>query len=210
MTGPGAGHRSGGIMRRFPLPRLATLLLVLACQPAFAEEEEGFVSLFDGKSLAGWKVAERPESFSVKDGAIVAHGDRAHAFYVGGKFREFELRMDVMTEPKSNGGVFILSEWQDEGWPKVGYEVQVNNTHGDPIKSGSLYKLVDNKEPFADGEWMRYVIRVEDGRISVSVDDKELVDHKPDAPTAGGAIGLQAHDPGSTVLYKNIRIKTLE
>ena len=48
-----------------------------------AAAEEGWVSLFDGKTLEGWKVAENPDSVMVKDGAIVTHGPRAHVFYVG-------------------------------------------------------------------------------------------------------------------------------
>jgi hypothetical protein len=133
----------------------------------------------------------------------------------GGKFENFELRADVMTKPGSNGGIFIHSEWQDEGWPAKGYEVQVNNTQSDWRKSGGLYAVVDNKEPFEDNTWMKYVIRVEGEKITVSVNGKELVNHTPEAGKSklqkgGGAIALQAHDPNSTILYKNLRIRTLK
>ncbi len=201
--------------RRFILSAILCLLPI----GLFAADEARFAPLFDGKSLDGWKVNENQESFFVKDGAIVAKGERAHAFYTGkvndAKFDNFELRMEVMTEPNSNGGIFIHSEWQDTGWPGKGYEVQVNNTQGDWRKSGGLYAVVDNREPFEDNEWMQYVIRVEKGRITISVNGKELVDHTPEADKSklqkgGGAIALQAHDPGSTIHYKNIRIKVLD
>lgn len=204
-------------MKKFLFAFAACASFVLS---ASAEPEEGFVSLFDGKSLDGWKVAEEAKgSFKVEDGSIVAHGDRSHAFYVGkvheAKFDNFELRLDVMTKPNSNGGVFIGSEWQAEGWPSKGYEIQVNNTHSDWRKSGGLYAVVDNKEPFEDNTWMKYVIHVESGKITVTVNDKKLVDYTPEEGKGkmvkgGGAVALQAHDPGSTVLYKNIRIKTLD
>ncbi len=190
-----------------------------AIAPALCAEEEGFVSLFDGKSLDGWKVNENEASFTVADGAIVAKGERSHVFYVGdvegGKFKNFELRADVMTLENANGGIFIHSEFQNEGWPAKGYEVQVNNTQGDWRKSGGLYGVVDNKEPFKDNEWMKYIIRVEDGTITVSVNGKELVNYtaeegKSRLQEGGGAIALQSHDPGSTIHYKNIRIKTLD
>ncbi|WP_193214099.1 3-keto-disaccharide hydrolase [Luteolibacter marinus] len=186
---------------------------------ATAETEEGFTSLFDGKTLDGWKVAGNKEAFRIEDGAIRAQGGCSHAFYVGkvndAKFDNFELRMDVMTKEHSNGGIFIHSEWQDEGWPGKGYEVQVNNTQSDWRKSGGLYAVVDNKEPFEDNTWMKYVIRVDDGKITISVNGKELVDYTPEADKSklqkgGGAIALQAHDPDSITFYKNIRIKTLE
>ena len=187
---------------------------------ASAQTEKGFVSLFDGKTLDGWKVAEDKGAFKVEDGAIVVNGDRSHAFYVGkvndAKFENFELRLDVMTKPSSNGGVFISTVYQEEGWPSAGYEVQVNNTQSDWRKSGGLYAVVDNKEPFKDNEWMKYVIRVDKGVINVSVNGKELVkDYKAEEGKSklskgGGTIALQAHDKGSTTLYKNIRIKELK
>lgn len=187
---------------------------------ASAQTEKGFVSLFDGKTLDGWKVAEDKGAFKVEDGAIVVNGDRSHAFYVGkvndAKFENFELRLDVMTKPSSNGGVFISTVYQEEGWPSAGYEVQVNNTQSDWRKSGGLYAVVDNKEPFKDNEWMKYVIRVDKGVINVSVNGKDLVkDYKAEEGKSkltkgGGTIALQAHDKGSTTLYKNIRIKELK
>lgn len=212
----GPGRKTGPIMKLLQTAFSAFTALVLS---ASAEPEEGFVSLFDGKTFDGWKVAEDKGAFKIEDGAIVAKGERSHCFYVGkvndGKFENFELRADVMTKPNSNGGIFIHSEWQDEGWPAKGYEVQVNNTQSDWRKSGGLYAVVDNKEPFEDNTWMKYVIRVEGEKITVSVNGKELVNHTPEAGKSklqkgGGAIALQAHDPKSTILYKNLRIKTLK
>lgn len=192
---------------------------VSAAEQAF-QPEEGFTLLFDGKSLAGWKVVEKPESFTVQDGAIVAKGNRAHAFYTGdfkgAKFKNFELRLDVMTKSNSNGGVYIGTVLQESGWPSKGYEIQVNNTHSDWRKTGGLYGLVDNKEPFEDDKWMSYVIRVEAGKITSSVNGKVLVNAftpeqgKNKLAPDGGTIALQAHDPESTIFYKNIRIKPLE
>lgn len=187
--------------------------------PLFAAEAEpGFVSLFDGKTLDGWKINEAPEAFSIEDGAIKANGNRCHIFYAGkvndAKFKNFELRLDVMTRKNSNGGVFIHTEFQEKGWPS-GYEIQVNNTQQDPQKSGGLYNTVKNLVPFEDDTWMKYVITVKDGTVTVKVNDKELVNYKTEPATTklkpdGGTIAIQAHDKGSTTLYKNIRIKVLE
>ena len=82
---------------------LAVLTLVTGNLLAQEKDKDGFVSLFDGKSLEGWKVNESPDSFSVKDGAIVAHGPRAHLFYDGRvqdhNFKNFHFKADVMTNP---------------------------------------------------------------------------------------------------------------
>src|SRR5262249_56053938 len=86
----------------------------LARQGGTGGVEPGFTSLFNGTDLAGWKIAGPLESFSVKDGAIVAGGEASHAFYDGPvgnhSFRNFELKIDVMTRQGSNGGVYVLSE----------------------------------------------------------------------------------------------------
>lgn len=194
------------------------VLAVFALPISAAESEEGFISLFDGKSLDGWKIAESKEAFSIDNGVIKANGDRSHLFYEGpvngAKFKNFELRLDVMTHKNSNGGVFIHTVFQEKGWPS-GYEIQVNNTQKDPQKSGGLYNTVQNLVPFEDDTWMKYVIIVKDGRVKVQVNDKEIANYQPADGSSkllpdGGAIALQAHDKGSTTLHKNIRIKVLD
>lgn len=198
---------------------LASAFVLTASAAETEKPEKGFVSLFDGKTLDGWKVGGEANAIRVEDGAIVANGPCTHAYYMGkdgkAKFKDFELRADIMTKPNSNGGFYIHVDYQDSGWPIAkGYEVQVNNTQSDVVKSGSLYHVVDNKEPFEDNTWMKYVIRVKNGKITVSVNGKELVDYKPEEGQSklqkdGGTFAIQAHDPGSTTLYKNIRIKEL-
>lgn len=201
------------------MKKLITLFaaMVTMVAPAIALEA-GYESIFDGKTLDGWKANENPGAFSIEDGAIKANGDRAHLFYVGkvgeGKFKNFEVRLDVMTRKNSNGGFFIHSKWLDAGWPS-GYEIQVNNSQSDPQKSGSLYNTVKNLEAFEDDKWMKYEIKVKDGVVNVTVNNKKLVeDFKPGADTKlvadGGAFCIQAHDKGSTTLYKNIRVKILK
>jgi len=203
---------------RVAASRFAVIACVAITTTASFAEEEGFEPLFDGKTLDGWNVAENKDSFKVEDGAIVAHGPRAHAFYVGevngAKFKNFELRLEAMTRKNSNGGVFFHTEYQEKGWPR-GYEIQVNNTQGDPQKTGGLYATVKNLEPFEDDKWMEMVIRVENGVITSTVDGKKLVEHKSEGEKSkllpeGGAIALQAHDPGSEIHYRNIRIKALD
>jgi len=106
---------------------------------------DGWVSLFDGKSLNGWKVSEHPATFSVVDGSIQVFGERVHAFYEGSvgnhNFKNFEFKAKVMTTPGSNSGIFIHTKYQEEGWPSQGYEIQVNQTHTDWRKTGSVYAV---------------------------------------------------------------------
>src|SRR3954468_1907294 len=119
---------------------------------------DGWISLFDGKTLSGWRASENPGTFTVDSGMIIVHGPRAHLFYEGPvmdhNFKNFEWKASVMTKPGSNSGIFIHTAYQDNGWPSKGYEVQVNNSHTDWIRTGSLYGIQNVKEVYVkDDVW---------------------------------------------------------
>lgn len=190
-------------------------------------EGDEWVSLFDGESLDGWKASENEESFSVQDGHIVVDGPRSHLFYQGSvadhDFDDFELKVDVMTKPGANSGIYFHTEYQEEGWPSKGYEVQINNSYeGDPRRTGSLYAVDDVKEVLADdNEWFTMHIRVEGRDIQVNVDGETVVDYTEpedvdrsddmsERVLSSGTIALQGHDPDSVVHFKNIYVKPLE
>ena len=94
-------------------------------------DSEGWIPLFDGGGLAGWKASEQPESITAEQGRIVCHGPRAHLFYVGrpevADIGDFELRLSAMTTPGASSGVFFHTAYQDQGVPAKGYEVRINN-----------------------------------------------------------------------------------
>lgn len=202
---------------------LFTLFLTLACV-ASAAGQDGWISLFDDKSLAGWKANENHDTFKVENGALIVKGPRAHLFYVGdvngGKFKNFELKLDISTRAKANSGVYFHTGFQKDGWPAKGYEVQVNNTHGDPKKTAGLYNVKDNlAAPAKDGEWFTMTIKVVGKQITTSVNGKVIVDYteeeqpqrkgNPGRLIGTGTFALQGHDPGSEVHYKNIFVKPL-
>ena len=191
------------------------------------KSEKGFVTLFDGKSLKGWKVnKENPNSVTVKDGNIVIDGPRAHLFYAGDvadhNFKNFVFRAQVKTFPKANSGIYFHTKYQDAGWPDAGFEAQVNNTHGDPKKTGGLYAVKDvNPAPAKDGEWFDYEIRVKGKKITIKINGKVTSNwtEVPNAPhlksmpgrkLGSGTFAFQAHDPNSVVQYRNIRVKPLK
>ncbi len=202
---------------------LAAVALLAAVARAKDEKEDGWISLFNGKDLTGWKANEKPEQWKVEDGAIVAHGDRSHLFYVGAdpnnppEFKNFHFKAELMTEPKANSGIYFHTKWQNDGWPSTGYEAQVNTSHGDPVKTASLYNVVKNFEaPSKDNEWFTEEIIVEGKHIITKVDGKTIVDYtepdqldRPFPKLDKGTFALQAHDPGSTVRYRKIEVKPL-
>lgn len=197
---------------------LGLVSCALSAEPKDAEPS--WVSLFDGKSLDGWKVGKNADAFKVRDGMIVVNGPVAHLFYVGNvenhDFKNFHFKIDVMTFPKANSGLYFHTKYQEEGWPKHGYEAQVNNSHTDWRRTGSLYGIQDVREVQAkDNVWFTEEIIVQGKHIVIKVDGKTLVDYtEPEGTTADrrlsrGTFALQGHDPGSKVHYKNIRVKVL-
>jgi hypothetical protein len=203
-----------------------TLSCVLLC-PAFQNVGKGkWISLFDGKTLNGWKVGKNAETFKVEGGAIVANGDVAHLFYEGDvgqhNFKNFEFKTDVMTTPGSNSGIYFHTVYQESGWPAKGYEVQVNNSHTDWRRTGGLYAVDDVKQVFVkDNEWFTEYIMVKGKRVIVKINDNTVVDYtEPDnveRPSdmkgrvlSAGTFALQGHDPKSKVYFKNIMVKPLD
>jgi len=195
---------------------LSTALLVTLLSFRSEPPVDEWVSLFDGKTLTNWKVGEHPATFSVADGAIVVFGERSHLFYEGPlknhDFKNFEFKLSVMTTPGSNSGIFVHTAFQEEGWPSKGYEIQVNNSHTDWRRTGSVYALQDVKEaPAKDNEWFTQHIIVKGNKITVMVNDKVINEYseKDPAKITTGTVALQGHDPKSKVFYKDIMIKPL-
>lgn len=195
---------------------LVLLISLIGMTSMKSDNSSEWVSLFDGKTLNGWKAAEHPGTFTVADGAIVVYGDRAHLFYEGAvnhhDFKNFELKLKVMTFPGANSGIFIHTAYQEEGWPSKGYEVQVNNTQSDWRRTASIYAVQDVKEVYMkDNEWFDMHVAVQGKRITVKLNGNVVNDFTEgeNGRLTGGTIALQGHDPGSKVMYKDIMIKIL-
>ncbi len=214
-------------MKRLSFAAIAAFLLLSAASQA----EDGFVSIFNGKDLTGWKSNEEtPGSFVVKEGELQVVNGRAHLFYMGesgdAKFKNFEFKAKVKHMPNSNSGIYIHTAYQAEGWPFDGFECQVNSTaHKDPKKTGGLYAVKDvlNEAPVPDGEWFDYHIKVDGKHITIAINGKVTTDWTQpedwDPATAlknmagrklnpeGGTIAIQAHDPNSKVYFKDLMLK---
>ena len=217
-------------MKRFAV----SVCAVAALAAASMASAEDWVPLQDGKTLEGWKAAERPESWAVEDGAFVSRGERSHLFYVGpvGRhdFRNFEFQAEVMTSPGANSGIYAHTKWQGPGWPEAGYELQVINSNPPAEKmngyiehkmTGSIYAVRNNwQAPVADNVWFTYRIRVVGKTIQTFINDKLICEYaegpapyrpkdKKGRLLGSGTFALQAHDPGSVVKYRNMKVRML-
>jgi len=216
------------------MKRIITLLLALGilatAQPAAVAQltdemkADGWVSIFNGTTLEGWKSNETYEGFKVENGTIVGFGGRNHLYYMGEAYKNFELKIDVKINNDGNSGVYVKSQWQDAAWPTTGFELQVNSSHRDHLRTGTLYGIVQILEaPHKDDEWFTYHIICRGNELVVHVNEKHLytyVDQRTGPPatpiTDGnkriaqtGHIALQQHHQGSVVEFKNIFVKKL-
>jgi hypothetical protein len=204
-----------------------TLMLLMAVSVSFAQKKkkDGWITIFDGKSMDGWKVGENASTFSLENGTLKVAGPRAHIFYDGKvgehNFKNFDFKAQVMTTSGSNSGIYFHTQYQEGGWPSKGYEVQVNNSHTDWRRTGSLYGVQDVKDVFVDDNvWYTEHIIVQGKHITIKINDKTVVDYVEPEEVAtkvkdggrkisSGTFALQGHDPKSIVYYKDIMVKPL-
>jgi hypothetical protein len=204
---------------------LFSLSTFISCAASRAHTDTSWVPLFDGKTLDGWVINENPETFKVENGSIVVNGKISHLFYEGPVnnhlFKNFEFKARVMTTSGSNSGIYFHTALKPKGFPSKGYEVQVNNSHTDWRRTGSLYAVQDVSDTFVkDDEWFTEYIKVQGKHIIIKINDKTVVDYtEPEGieSTKGraekrigtGTFALQGHDPKSKVYYKEIFVRTL-
>jgi hypothetical protein len=204
---------------------LVCLLFLFSCKTSRQQTSDNWIPLFDGKSFSGWTVGNNASSFRVDSGMIIVNGPVAHLFYSGDvknhNFKNFEFKTQVMTTPGSNSGIYFHTQYQESGWPQKGYEVQVNNSHTDWRRTGSLYAIQDVRDVFVkDNEWYTEYVMVQGKRVIIKVNDKTVVDYtEPDTVSrprgmeqrllSSGTFALQGHDPKSKVYYKDILVRPL-
>jgi hypothetical protein len=185
---------------------LTTVLLTGGFLSAQTAPEEGFVSLFDGKTLDGWHVGDNASLFHVEDGTIImdcpATNHRpAHLFYEGSvqehSFKNFDLRVEVMTYPGANSGIYFHTKFQNEGFPSKGLECQVDNSHSDWRRTGSLYGILNltwgpekpdannkqetivlEKAPVTDNVWYTQEIICQNGFVTVKLNGQTMLTHQ--------------------------------
>ncbi len=238
---------------RHALAALALLAVALPAVPAADDKnDDGWVPLFNGKDLTGWKMFDPPSGdfkavksvknddgkviafvgvkkddkevtlWQVKDGTIVGGGPASHIF-TELEADDCHFRVEAKINDKGNSGQYFRTKF-GPGFP-AGYEAQINATHGDAIKTGSLYpdgrtKLKDHKKEIAavmntaghkPDEFFTQEVIAEGAHIRILVNGKKTLDWTdPDATFKKGHFALQGHDPGSVMTFRKVEYKPLK
>lgn len=189
--------------------KLAFLLAVTSLIAFARSKADDWKPMFDGSTLEGWKANEHPESWTVKNGAITGDGPASHLFWMKEMCVNCEFKAEVKINHGGNSGMYFRTAF-GPGFPK-GYESQVDNTHADPVRTGSLYNFVKVFEQLIpDDTWWEQHIIVEGNHIQIFVNNKKTVDFTDEKNTfTDGYLALQQHNAGSVVEFKNLMMRHL-
>ncbi|WP_461506038.1 3-keto-disaccharide hydrolase [Rhodopirellula baltica] len=210
---------------RYPMG-LALVLCVSFAGPsvsaednAKADESAKWTTLFDGESLEGWEKVGRDDSkWEVVDGVIKGTGGVSMLVNTSGPYKNFRYRAEVKINDGGNSGVYFRTT-RKPGFMD-GYEAQVDSTHTDPIRTGSLYGFCHVYPQLVKPDtWFTYEIEVKDDnwrgrdmtRIKITVDGNELYEYMDFEKTYGpGHFAFQQHDPGSIVHIRKSEVMPLD
>lgn len=192
-----------------------------AGEPEKGAGEEGFVPLFDGKSLAGWE--GDTELWKVEDGMIVGDspGIKQNEFLATEKgYGDFELRLEFrLRKGAGNSGVQFRST-RVEGKSEVsGYQADIGEKYWGCLYDESRRNKVLVQAP--DGldkvlrkeDWNSYVIRAKGNEIMLAINGFTTVNYKEsdESIARDGIIALQVHAGGPLrVEFRKLRIKELK
>jgi len=196
-------------------PLLSLMVLVVAISPAQGGDKDGWVAVFNGKDLDGWKISyggkanKDNSSWKVVDGMIVSDGEVSHLFSPRDDYKNFEARAEIMISDKGNSGFYFRTAF-GPGFPN-GYEAQVNATHGDPVRTGSVYNHVKIfKQLHKPDEWFTYHLKAIGNQIWVTVNGDLLYEYDDHANTyKTGHFAFQQHNLGSVVKIRKFEVKEL-
>jgi hypothetical protein len=233
---------------------LGALLAPLSADEVKGDDKDGWVQLFNGKDLTGWKLADKPSGsilevipvekdgkviayhgkvkkddevteiplWRVEDGILIGGGPPSHLFSERGDYKDFRYRVEAMINDKGNSGQYFRAKFEG-GFPR-GWEAQINATHGDPIKTGSLYPdyrqpdlkdypelQIRDKAPHKPDEWFTQEVIAKGDHITILVNGKKTVDWTdPKGRFKSGHFALQAHDPGSVMKFRKVEVKEIK
>jgi len=180
------------------------------------DAETGWVSRFNGRDLEGWEAYDRQGKQSdlstnwvVRDGVIHGTGEVSHLFSPRGDYKDFRYRAEVKINDGGNSGMYVRTA-KGPGFPK-GYEVQVNSTHRDPVRTGSLYNMVLIKRQLVPPDtWFTQEVEARGNHITVSVNGQTLYEFVDANNThSEGHFAFQQHNQGSEVTIRKVEVMEL-
>ena len=201
---------------------LASLVFVVVAVVAKAPPQSGWVSLFNGKDLTGWK-NNGEEKWVVEQGTILCESTANKYGYLTTEktYRDFNLHLKFKGEAAGNSGVFLharITGIDPEHGPDIeGMQVEVDPGVGK--HTGGLYEsggrgwvampTAEGERALKPGEWNDLDVSVRGNHFATRLNGVKIVDYTDPAPKfADGVIGLQIHTGGGVRMrWKDISIQ---
>ncbi|HLU46881.1 MAG TPA: family 16 glycoside hydrolase, partial [Planctomycetota bacterium] len=203
------GHLLGGILSTLGIEGYEANM-----KPGRPKPANEWVALFDGETLSGWEVISSNDSeWKIVDGMLQGRGGQGHIFSPK-EYKNFHYRATVRVGPDSNSGMYFRSKKESSvAWPR-GMEAQLNASHGDPKRSGTLYGYVDVLEQLTrNDEWFTQEVIAVDEHIVIKIDGKVVVATKVPYDNQKhferGHFAFQQHHQGSKVDIKDVQVREL-
>lgn len=201
--------------RILSLSALAAFALTLGLAGAKAGDDKGFVKLFNGKDLSGFKTnvfgKSKKDPFTVKEGVIDVSGSPNGYFYTEKEYKNFVLKFDWKFLKNGNSGLLVHIQKHGGSWPKS-VEVQGMQTdHGRIFAIGGAkgkYSVdkAAQKKAIKMGDWNTTEVVSRDGKLTASINGIEVSTGEGDLKA--GQLGWQSE--GAPLQFKNIMIKVLD
>ena len=172
-----------------------------------AQIADGWIALFDGETLYGWKTKTKA-NFRVEDGAIVVDKGEVGLLRTTSQFSDFELHLEFSADAKTNSGVFIRTPPKPKNPARDCYEINIAPPDNEFPTAGIVKRI--KAEPLGLGggnKWQKFDIRAEGNRVTVKLNGQVVADYTDDNPLGRGYIGLQ-HREGR-VAFRNVWLKPL-
>ena len=168
--------------------------------------EEGWLALFDGNSLYGWK-AESKADWQVSDREIRVTSGEMGLLRTTSQFDDFELSLEFKAGPKTNSGIFVRTSPKPKDPADDCLEINIAPADN-PFPTGSLVYRHKSDVEVAGDAWHRYRIVVQGEKLKVWLDEKPTIDFKLKTGDVGrGFIGLQVRE--GAIAFRNIYLKPL-
>jgi hypothetical protein len=170
-----------------------------------AELADGWISLFDGQTLFGWKAGSKAE-WRVEDGVIVVSSGEKGLLYTTTQFGNYVLRVEFRSEEGTNSGIFLHTPPQPQDPSADCYELNIAEADN-PFPTASLVQRKKAEVAAPSGQWHSFEVTVDGDRVAVKLNDQQVLDYTDPKPLRRGHIGLQLNS--GKVAFRNIRLKPL-
>ena len=170
-----------------------------------AEVLDGWIALFDGESLYGWR-PQKAANFRVEEGAIVVDSGEQCLLCTTTQFSDYVLKLDFRSDPETNSGIFLRTPPKPKNVNQACYELNIA-PQDNPFPTGSLVQREKVTGKGGDDAWHTYEVTMEGGHVVIKLDGDQIMDYTDANPMGRGLIGLQ-HNSGR-VEFKNVKLKPL-